>query len=484
MNAVQRIAKNAGVLLFSKIISRLLAFFYIMYTARYLGAKGFGILSFALAFTGIFGVFTDLGLEQLTIREVARNKSLAGKYLSNVSFMKVILVAVTFGIIALVINLLGYPAQTTKVVYIITLSVIFSAFTHLFNSIFQAFERMEYVSFGQIIESVLMFSGVILSIRCGFNVIGFASLFLITSLIVLGYGFVVLRWRFAKLALAGKGIDWSFWKPTIKEALPFGLSLIFVTVYFWVDTVMLSLMKGSDMVGWYNAAYRLIFGLMLIPSVFVAAIFPVISRHYKTAKALLKIEYEIVFRYLFAAALFIFAFGLLFAKEIITVIYGVAYLPSVIALQVLIWVIPIIFLTFLFGNFLAAVDHQKVVTMVAGANAGLNVILNLLLIPKYGYVGASVATVLTETLGLILMGMYISRHFLEISVIRDVIKPLCCIALTSVALFLMRQWAHWVVAGLIGLLAYMFLLFVFQVMSGSDLKLVKREILGLSGTGI
>ena len=77
MNIVQRIAKNSLVLLASNIISNILGFFYLMYIARYLGAEGFGILSFALAFTGIFSVFSDLELGPLTVREVARDKSLA-----------------------------------------------------------------------------------------------------------------------------------------------------------------------------------------------------------------------------------------------------------------------------------------------------------------------------------------------------------------------------------------------------------------------
>ena len=98
MNTVQRIAKNTGVLLVSQIASFIIGFFFIMYTARYLGAAGFGInpfaskslygkmlrISFALAFTGIFGVFSDLGLSTLTIREVARDKSLAGQILSSI----------------------------------------------------------------------------------------------------------------------------------------------------------------------------------------------------------------------------------------------------------------------------------------------------------------------------------------------------------------------------------------------------------------
>ena len=85
MNTVQRIAKNTGVLLASQIVSYAIGFFFVMYTARYLGAGGFGVLSFALAFTGIFGVFADLGLRQLTVREVGRDKGLAGKYPWNIA---------------------------------------------------------------------------------------------------------------------------------------------------------------------------------------------------------------------------------------------------------------------------------------------------------------------------------------------------------------------------------------------------------------
>jgi len=90
MNTIQRIAKNTGVLLISQIASHILGFFFIMYTARYLGAAGFGILSFALAFTGIFGVFADVGLRQLTVREVARDKSLANEYFNPVQALYII----------------------------------------------------------------------------------------------------------------------------------------------------------------------------------------------------------------------------------------------------------------------------------------------------------------------------------------------------------------------------------------------------------
>lgn len=474
MNTVQRIAKNTGVLLISEIVSKVFSFFYMMYTARYLVAERFGVLSFALAFTGIFGVFTDIGLSPLTVREVARDKSLAGKYLKNITVIKVILVTITFGLIALVINILGYPEQTIKVVYLISLSVIFAAFTEMFYSIFQAFEKMEYQSIGGILSSVLVLSGALVAIRQGFGVVDFATIYFLVNAVVLVYSFVICGWKFV---LPKIELDWGLWKPTIKEALPFGLTGIFVIIYFQIDSVMLSFMKGNEVVGWYNAAYKLIFVFMLFPSVFVVSAFPVMSRYFKSAKNLPKQEYEIAFKYLFIIALFLFTYGLIFADKIILIIYENGYLPSIRALQVLIWVIPIIFLTPLFGNFLASVDKQRVVTVVAGANAGLNVLLNALLIPKFSYIGASIATVLTEGLGWILMFSYVSRHFFKIPAIQNIIKPICSSILTIIFLYFLRQQLNWILTGILGVFIYILLLYISHTISNSDIGLIKQNIL-------
>jgi len=393
MNTIQRIAKNTAVLLAATIISKVLGFFYVMYIARYLGAEGFGILSFALAFTGIFGVFTDLGLRSLTVREVARDKSLAKKYLNNISVMKTILVTITFALIVIVINLLGYPEQTIKVVYLISLSVIFNSFTGMFYSIFRAFEKMEYQSLGQILSSVLMLVGALFAISQRFSVIGFASLYFMISVVALVYSFVISIWKFVKPKMK---VDWSFWWPTIKEALPFGLTGAFITIYLWIDSVMLSLMKGDEVVGWYNAAYRLILVLLFIPSAFNSAVFPIMSRFYVSSKNSLKFMFEKHFKYMLIIG-FPVGIGItLLADRIVLLIFGAEYIPSVIALQILTWAIVFIFARTAFERVLESANKQIIVTKVFGGCALLNIILNLMLIPKYSYIGAAVATLITD----------------------------------------------------------------------------------------
>lgn len=393
MNTVQRIAKNTGVLLISQIVSYALGFFFVMYTARYLGAAGFGILSFAIAFTGIFGIFADLGLSTLMIREVARDKSLGGKYLGNTVVMKVLLVALTFGLIALTINHLGYPEQTIKVVYLVALSVIFGAFSNMFNSIFQAYERMEYRSVGQILNSVLMLAGALFAISQGFSVVGFASIYFTVSAVVLGYNLAACVWKFTKPMIE---IDLGFWKPTIKEALPFGLTGTFITVYLWIDSVMLSLMKGDEVVGWYSAAYRIVLTLLFVPGAFNSAVFPLMSRFYISSDRSLRFMFEKHFKYMLLIGFPVGVGITLLADKIILLIFGADYTASIIALQILTWAVVLIFARTAFERMLESINRQIIVTEVFGGCALLNVILNLILIPKYSYIGAAVATLLTD----------------------------------------------------------------------------------------
>src|SRR5204862_310758 len=140
-------------------------------------------------------------------------------------------------------------------------------------------------------------------------------------------------------------------------------------IYFYIDSIMLSVMVGNSAVGIYNAAYKLIFLLLFIPSVFVTSIFPLMSKHFETSKNLLKLEYEKSVKYLFIIAMFIFVYFLVFADKIILIIYGAGFSASIFALQTLVFVVPIIFITNLFSNILGAINKQRILIIVTGANA-------------------------------------------------------------------------------------------------------------------
>ncbi len=482
MNTIQKIAKNTGALFTGRVTGHVLSFLCMMYIARYLGPSNFGILTFALAFTGIFSVITDFGLQPLIVREIARDKSLASKYLANISGMKIILVPVTFGLIALTINLLGYPIQTIKVVYLIGLSVVFSAFTTMFYSIFQSYERMEYQSLGMILRGILMLFGVIFCANYDFSIAGFATLYFLVSIVVLVYSFIILRMKFSFLFLAWFSqkieVDWSFWKSTIKAALPFGLAITFVMIFYWIDSVMLSLMKGDTVVGWYNAAYRMVLILLFIPNSFIAAIYPVMSKFYVTSQDSLRLSFEKSFKYLAIIGIPIGVGTTLLAKRFILLIFGTEYMNSILPLQILIWSSVFIFMSQPIGNLFNCLNRQSIVTKTTGICVAANVTLNLILIPKYSLIGASIATVLTELISLILLLIWsikIGYSVLKKELSSILIKALISSTIMGVLILYLDNLKLSIIVPLAALL-YLATLWMIRGIGREDINLIRATL--------
>jgi O-antigen/teichoic acid export membrane protein len=421
MNTFQRVTKNTLVMIVANFTGKVFTFFYVMYIARYLGADGFGLLSFAIGFTGIFVVFTDLGLETLTVREVARDKNLAAKYLGNFVFVKIILAFLTFGLIAIVINLLDYSSLAIRVVYLMALHIIFRGFSSLNHSIIRANEKLEYISFSVIVGNFLMIVGVFAGVYFRFDVLGFSWVFVIVSAIDLLYSTIVCCLKFA---LPKFEIDQPFWLKSIKNAWPIGLMSIFILIYFRIDTVMLSLMKGDPHVGYYAAAYRLSEILTVIPAMFLQSIFPVLSSYFNSSKSSFKRTYELSAKYLFYLALPLALIGTLVAPKIIQLVYGQEFAPSVPALQILIWAAALMYVTTVQGTTLIAADRQMLNTKISALCVVLNIALNFIVIPKFSYVGASLSTVATELFGLIVTTLVLNRMGFKVRFIHSWLVPL------------------------------------------------------------
>ena len=168
------------------------------------------------------------GIERPIIREIARDRSLAGKFLGNVVTLKLLLLVVIAGLMVGAMIFLGYPQQTTDVVYIFVIYTVFQTFITLFYSMFQAFEKMEYQAVAVTVNGILMFVGVVAGLTQHFDVAGFAFIYLAVNIIVFVISLVFCT---SKCAVPRPNIEWAFWTTLLKEALPFGLSAAFIVTY-------------------------------------------------------------------------------------------------------------------------------------------------------------------------------------------------------------------------------------------------------------
>jgi len=419
LSTVRNIAKNTAVLFIAQGISYGLGFIYTIYLARYLGPSEFGILSFAMAFATVFSVFADMGLQTIIIREVAREKSLLMRYIANIALIKIILGIATFGLIALTINILGYPQSIVTVVYLMGLMVILNTFSQMYYSVFQAFEMMEYMGIGLILQALLVMAGVLVAINLGYSLIAFALIYCLASFLVLLYNLFIFRFHpFKKVTTPlhrSVEFDWPFWKSTIYQATPFALSTIFVNIYSWLDTVILSSMKGGEAVGYYNAAFRIVAVTLFLPSAFMGAILPIMSRYYVTSGHSLKLSFEKSCKYLCIIGLPIAIGIFILAPRIINLVYGQQYDSATIALQILAPSICVIFLNSVFSTYMSSINRQSISTKIFFVCAVLSVGLNIALVPQSSYIATSGIRTTMEITGCALSFLMILKEGYKIS---------------------------------------------------------------------
>lgn len=475
MSMVRKVAKNTGLLIIASIFTSVMAFIWTLFTANYLGVEGFGIISGAIALTTMFGILADLGLGTYTIREVARKPTQTGKYFATVSIIKLILSAVTFTLLMFVAFIKNYSWVSFQVLFYITLYTLLTSFTaSLCNAIFQAHERMEFQTIGNIINSALLLLAIIISIYILKGDVVLISIgYLITAVFTLIYSLLVIFFKFDKPKF---DFDVIFYKNTIKQALPFGVTAIFTTIYFWIDTVMLSFMQGDVSVGLYNAAYKLLVVLISVYSVYMTAIFPMMSRFFINSHAALKFTYHRSIKYLLLIGIPIAVGGTVLAKEIILFIYSPEYIDSVFALQILMWAVVFMYINGLTSNLLNSSDKQLNVTKITIMGAMFNILINLILIPLLGFIGASISTVLTEFLIFIIFTVYISKtpFHLEKGLIIIVFKLLFASLIMAIGLHFIKF--NIIIMVIIGAIIYGIIVLLVKVFDEKDFKMIKELI--------
>ncbi len=175
------------------------------------------------------------------------------------------------------------------------------------------------------------------------------------------------------------------------------LNNLLASLFFKIDVTLLEPLKGSETVGKYSAAYKWVDAIGLIPSLFTMALLPIMSRQAHEDRAALQRNYHFAVKLLFMLALPI-AIGTTFvAPTLITVLGGARFLPEgAIALQLMIWFLPIGWINSLTNYVLVALDLQRAMRWAFLAGVLFNVIANLIFIPLFSYQAAAIITIFSE----------------------------------------------------------------------------------------
>ena len=469
MNTVRTLAKNTSVLFLSQMIGYVLAFFYTLYSARYLGTTNFGIISFATAISGLFAIFTDLGLSTLTIREVARDKSRTYKYLGNHGTIKLILSIITMIVLVAFVNIGVFNDTTKYVVYLIGSSVIIDAFSGTFTSMFRAYEQMEYQSIAEIINAVTMFIGVMICVFTKQSVIAVAMVYLISTVIVLIYDFAMCSKNYGLIHFQA---DFKFWKYLIYNAFPLAITSIFALISFKMNTILLNMLTTSAVVGEYTAAFNLMQALIFIPTVYSTAVLPLFSKFYVDNPEMLNYTYKKSLKYLSILSIPIAMGTTILADKIILFIYGPAYVNTIPILELIIWALPAIFLSYILGTSIASINKQHETMKATFICLLFSTIGNFILIKLFGGVGAAMITVLNEV-SMVIFYIYIMHKYGYSVPLREIIiKPLIASIVMGAVIHVLNLDLF--VSIIIGVIVYFAMIFLLRTFNDEDVSIIKQ----------
>lgn len=388
----QRLAKNTLYLTFAMIGQKAVAFLYFAMIARLMGAQDTGAYFIALAIITIIMVLDDLGMTSVLIRETAKDEKDATQWCRTVMGVKTITMPITVMIAFFVPALMGYSTEVTQLVRLAIVIMLADTMSLTFYGVLRGLHRLKYESIGVFVGQML-----IAGIGAFFLFAGLATLPLL--IIALASGSVWNLWYSASRVV--KRLGWKAlvptytlgWKP-LKMAFAFFLAAVFVKVYSYTDSIILERVLGEEAVGFYSVAYKLTYAFQFLPLAFVAALYPAMSAQAQDVVALKKTLLKSFWYLMLIGAPIVFGIWSL-APEIITFFYSDQYLSSILPLQVLVFVLIFIFLDFPIGSLLNATDRQATKTGIMGATMVVNLVGNLVLIPRYEIVGASIAALLS-----------------------------------------------------------------------------------------
>ncbi|MBO7719015.1 MAG: flippase, partial [Methanosphaera sp.] len=405
MSVTARVIKNSSLLMMASLINNVMTFILTLFTARYLGTHDFGLISSATSLVGVFGIFCDLGLSTYAIREVSRNRELTGVYFGTTLLFRVLFTLITFVIYVLFIANSNFSGDGTIVMLLFGLYMVFNSFATFYYSLFQSNEKMKYQTIGNVIYSTSVLLIILVIIYQGSNVTIVAAGYPIAMFLSCLYStYIALRY-YPKFKLS---LEKSFIRNLFVKGIPFGITAVFTSIYFWISLIILTFMSGSIAVGLFSSAQKLLLVLSSIFTLFNNAVFPIMSDLYTSDREKLVDLYHKIMKYMLMLGMAVAVGCCLFSDDIITLVYGMEYIEASTSLSILIWAGVFMFLTSVCSTLLGAINKQFTVTKIAGIGAFVSIVLNYFMISNFSYYGASYSTVITEfsILSLMLLVLY------------------------------------------------------------------------------
>jgi O-antigen/teichoic acid export membrane protein len=473
MKELKTLGKNVGMVFFARGFDLLASLAIIAMLTRHLSIDLYGKYSFVMALVFTLTSFSHMGMSKILVREVAQNKTTADLYLgasllfSTITFACVIMISMS------VITFLGLEKTLILPLFIAILAEMLNIVAGIFNSMFIAFEKMGFDTATTALHNSLL---LILLVLVVFFKLDFVYIFL-SMLMAHSFGL----FSAAAVCLCCFSVRPVFrnWKNNLKylsiEVFPVGFSLIILQGYQYVDIFVLKYLRGFGDVALFQAPYALLLKGQLLPRILVMAFAPLLSRlaladsSYNTIGFL----YIKILKYLAIISIPFSVVGAFFADFIVVLLFGKPFLESAAVLKILMCAIPFMFMDFFSDVILISIGRQKITVITTGISLVVNLILAIIFISNYGYIGAGVAFLLSSMCLFIMNYYFLSRYLTQISLFSAIGPPGAAVLLASLPMVLGNLNGSLTALGF-SMAIFIGVLLAFRIFSKEDLFAISR----------
>jgi len=471
MSIAKRIVKNTAWLYGAEIVGKILQFILIMAIARHYGASTFGQYSFAMTFTLIFSMFVDLGMNSLLIREVAKNKKRAPKYLSNLLFIKFILGILCFIVIFIVINLAEYPMEIRFLVYSFGIYNIFFQILELLKSFFKAYEFMHLDSVIKVSEKIMTTGAALILVALGYSILTVSYAFIVSAFLAILFSLLLIAKKISRFVA---DIDREFIMKFLKMSVPFAAGLILYTVYFRADVLLINFLKGSVSTGVYSSAFQFVELILFIPLFVSIAVFPLLSHAYSHSRERFWKMYNKLMKALCIAGVPIVVGTLILGDRFILLFFGSEYSDAGRVLKILVVFTFLNFFNQFHNTVMVSMNWEKKLITLMGVVFILNLCLNYFFIPSFSIFGAAYVKVFSE-IAYFVGALIIIHPKIDIAALLVLLKTF----FVGAVLFVIVMYAaHLNLFFLIFIaaLSYALLVLLFKIFSDEDFSLMSEIV--------
>jgi O-antigen/teichoic acid export membrane protein len=410
----RRLGFNVSVLAGSQAVTWSLTLVWTVVVPRLLGPAGMGEIVTATSVAAILGVVLGLGTKTFLVREIVVAPNRAPRLIGSSIVLRICLVP-AFAACAFAYSRFAHLGSGQSwVLYLATGATVLTMLTEPIQAAFQAFERMEYLAYSNVVNATFQsILGITLAV-IGFRAVGLTA----GSILVVALVLLLNVWWARTHVQINLRTNVQQLRTLVTDSFAYWATALFFMFYLWIDTVILSLLTDSKVVGWYGVSTRLFTTLMFVAAILSTAWLPrLVSAFQESSRHL----YEMARRPIELVLLLgvpICVLTAMSAAPVIRILFGPGFEQAAPVVAVLALVVPLMYLNIMLNQVAIAANRQSIWTWIMAGATVVNALLNIALIPLFqshfgnGAIGAACALGLTELLIVVAGFLAVARKVL------------------------------------------------------------------------